>query len=649
VELPAPNRHAQVARPRCPLPVLLAACLVGVLAGCSSTFQRRDWSHYTGPGAEYFQKEELTFPHVDDPLEPINRVTAGVNYALLRYLYAPTAAIYRHFVPHGVRVHLVKAGVNLLYPVRVINNLLQAKWKEAGEETGRFVINTTVGVLGLFDPALDMGLDPHPEDFGETFAHWGWKNSTYLYLPLVGPSTFRDGLGLIPEWYAYPANADWRVAGAFTFNSQSDSVEPLLRTINAYYDAYEPARTIYTITREVDLTDFTWKSDESESTQSLESIFLTPEDPHFAEISTTSMVPLARHHELPFTLWIQPESAPLFYLVPGLGGNRLGESSIALAEILYKSGASVVTVSNPTNWEFVANASTVNLPGYVPVDSRNLHGAISSIDRLLEERLPGRFTSRGLAGMSMGALQTLFIAADEASFETQELLPFDVYVALNPPVNLEYAMLQLDRFYNAPMSFPANERDRRIEEIFAKVIYLSHGELWPGMELPFTRIESEFLIGMSFRMDLQFTILQTQDRHDMGVLKTPQSLLRRAPAFREASEYSFMEYLYAFVLPYYSSIDPRITFDDAGAAKMFADCDVRSVGEGLATNDRVLVFSNENDFVLRPEDITWLKDVLGERAHFFPAGGHLGNLHRKAIQEVIKGIVTDKLAATTTP
>jgi hypothetical protein len=119
------------------------------------------------------------------------------------------------------------------------------------------------------------------------------------------------------------------------------------------------------------------------------------------------------------------------------------------------------------------------------------------------------------------------------------------------------------------------------------------------------------------------------------VLRTPRSWWRRAPAFREASEYSYLEYVYAFLLPYYAGREPRIGFDEAGARTLFADCDLRSIGTELAANPKVRVFANENDFLLRPEDIAWLRERLGERAHFFPAGGHVGNLHREEIQDVI--------------
>jgi hypothetical protein len=422
-------------------------------------------------------------------------------------------------------------------------------------------------------------------------------------------------------------------------NKRSDEVEPALRLIAANYDAYEPARLLFTLGRELDVGDFAWTSDESGPTQTLDSIFLTPEDQAFPERGRGGEVRLSPEQDLPFTLWLQPEPAPLVYVVPGLGGHRLGDASLGLAEVFYAEGNSVVTLSNPTNWEFVAHGSSVELPGYAPADARDLHRALTAIDRQLATTWPGRFTSKRLAGISLGAFHALFIAADEARAMQDELVRFDVYLALNPPVNLEHAMTQVDGFYNAPLSFPVEERAQRIEEIFGKVLYLSEGELWPGMDLPFTRIEAEFLIGLAFRLDLQYTILQTQDRHDRGVLQTPRSKLRRAPAFREAAEYSYLEYMYAFVLPYYAEGDTSITFDEAGAVRMFADCDLRSIAAELAANERVRLFTNENDFVLRPVDLEWLREHLGERAHIFPAGGHLGNLHRKAIQEVIEGIV----------
>jgi ABC-type transporter lipoprotein component MlaA len=619
--------------------VALLLLLVGSLA-CSTPVRRKDWSHYDGPGATYFHREEIEFPHVDDPIEPANRVSAFVDLQLTRYIFSPLTGLYRLIVPQTVRVHLAKAGDNILFPTRFVNNLLQGKWSETWEETERFGINTTVGVLGLFDPATNMGLHPHPEDFGQTLATWGWSRSLYLYLPILGSSTLRDGIGLIPDTYTDPTTYYLPASLARRFITISDQVDDALRQVEANYDAYELARTLYILNREVDVENFSWRSDQSGPTQSLETIFLTPKDFSFPGDGDDETIAIPwTGEELPYTVWLQPESAPLVYLLPGLGGHRLGDATLGLAEMLYRGGNSVVTISNPTNWEFIKFASSAELPGYAPIDALDVHRTISAIDAELEKEYPRSFTSKRLAGISLGAFLTLYIAATEDEAESDGLLRFDVYLALDPAVSFEHALLQLDRFYNAPLVFPAEERAAKIDEIFAKVLYLSHGELEPGAALPFTRLESEFLIGLSFRMDLQFLLLQSQDLHDRGVLQTKRSLTRRAPAFREASEYSFMEYVYGFVLPYLAEQELGIAFDESGAKTLFERCDLRAIESGLRANERVRVFANENDFLLRPEDIEWLKSVLGERAHFFPAGGHLGNLHRKSIQEAIKSVV----------
>lgn len=626
------------------LRTLVALILLLTLGACRTTYERRDWSHYTGPGAKYFQSEELPFPHVDDPLEPINRVSAAADYGLSRYVFAPLANLYRHAVPVFVRKHLAKVGENLLYPTRGINNLLQGEWHELGEESLRFVVNSTIGILGFFDPATSMHLEPHPEDFGQSFAKWGWRNSTYLFLPIYGPSTVRDGLGKIPDelsdplYYYFPAS--WARRG----NLLSDQIEASLRLVETNYDPYEPARTLYTLNRDVDVKNFSWHRDESSATQTLDAVFLTFEDPKFPGERTTARTGVGTGRHIAYSYWLQPEPSPLVYIVPGLGGHRLSDSTLGLAEIAFQHGNSVVTISNPTNWEFIDDAASVDMPGFVPQDSRDLHAAITAIDRELEQKFAGRFTSKRLAGISMGALQTLFIAAAEKEATTAGLLAFDVYLAMDTPVNLEHAMTHVDAFYNAPLEFPPKERQERIEEILRKVLYLSRGELEPGMELPFSQIESQFLIGLSFRMDLQYVIMQVESLHHVGVLKTRPTWVQRAPTFREASEYSYMEYMYAYVLPYYSRRDPSLTFDDEGARTMFERCDLHSIADGLRANDKVRLFSNENDFLLRPEDVSWLKQLLGDRAKFFPAGGHLGNLHRKAIQDIIEG--TAKKAAT---
>jgi ABC-type transporter lipoprotein component MlaA len=631
-------------RRRARLAVLLVAGAPAV-AGCATIAERhRDWTSYDGPGAAYFHAEEVEFPSVADPLEPLNRVTAKVNYELLRWVIAPSAKVYRGVVPGPVRTRAGMAFENLLFPTRFANNLLQGKLREGGVEAARFAINTTVGLLGLFDPAQGSGLHPYPEDFGQTFATWGWKPSTYVFLPFLGPSTLRDGVGEIPDAFIDPAFYFFPASLVRGYNKLGDHVEADLRTVDSAYDAYEVGRTLYTLQREVDVADFEWHADESGPTQTLSAIFLAPRDADFAARAETEHARIdGARPALPYSLWLQPAPAPLMYVVPGFGGNRLSDSAVAIAEIAFERGHSVVVVSNPTNWEFMRFGAGVTVPGFGPVDAHDVHVALSAIDRELEARLPGRFRARRLAGISLGAYSALWIAAGrdrEASgagsgARRGSLLEFELYLALNPPVSIEHALLQLDRFYNAPLAFPPEERAERIEAIFAKALYLSNGDLQPGMELPFTELESRFLIGMAFRLDLQYMILQSQELFDSKILLTRRSRLNMAPAFREAARYSYMEYLYAFVLPYFADREDDITSDEAGARRLFERSDLHAAADALRDSARVRVFTNENDFLLRPEDVAWLRETLGDRLTLSEQGGHLGNLYSEYMQSVI--------------
>jgi phospholipid-binding lipoprotein MlaA len=128
-----------------------------------------------------------------DPFEKVNRATYAFNDALDRMLARPAAKLYRRAVPEGGRVAISNFVSNLEYPTTVVNSALQGKFKEAGQGTARFLLNSTVGLAGLFDPATKLGLPRADEDFGQTLGRWGVPSGPYIVLPGFGPSTLRDG------------------------------------------------------------------------------------------------------------------------------------------------------------------------------------------------------------------------------------------------------------------------------------------------------------------------------------------------------------------------------------------------------------------------------------------------------------------------
>lgn len=131
-----------------------------------------------------------------DPWEPFNRRVHAFNNVVDRAIAKPLAQAYVAVVPRPVRRGVDNFFNNLGQPVSALNALLQGKPGQAGQALGRFLVNSTLGVAGLFDPASSMRIPNRREDFGQTLGIWGWRNSRYVELPLFGPRTVRDTFGL---------------------------------------------------------------------------------------------------------------------------------------------------------------------------------------------------------------------------------------------------------------------------------------------------------------------------------------------------------------------------------------------------------------------------------------------------------------------
>ena len=161
-------------------------------------------------------------PHPDDPWEGFNRSVWAFNRGLDKAIVKPIAQGYQYITPDFIEQGIANFVDNLAYTVTVANLLLQGRFDDFGTALGRLVLNSTFGLGGLVDVATVEGITRHDEDFGQTFAVWGWKESPYLMLPFLGPSTLRDGIGRVPEIWVDGEDIIARKTGRF---------EPLIGTI----------------------------------------------------------------------------------------------------------------------------------------------------------------------------------------------------------------------------------------------------------------------------------------------------------------------------------------------------------------------------------------------------------------------------------
>jgi phospholipid-binding lipoprotein MlaA len=223
-----------------------AACLAAATLGCATPPDRSDKEAYA------------EFEAINDPLEPLNRTIFEVNRGLDAMFLRPLADFYRLLLPPPFREGVHNVLTNLRSPIVLANDLLQAEWERAGTTTGRFVVNTTLGVGGLADWATDFGLQYHNEDFGQTLAVWGLPEGPFLMLPLLGPSNPRDAAGIAVDnlvfdpiaWWvrASPDDRQWAQyvrTGGQVIDARAQNVEELDDVEKSSLDYYAAIRSLY--------------------------------------------------------------------------------------------------------------------------------------------------------------------------------------------------------------------------------------------------------------------------------------------------------------------------------------------------------------------------------------------------------------------
>ncbi len=200
-------------------------------------------------------KEDIENEEIADPLEPMNRAFFDFNQFLDTLLVRPAAELYRNILPEPVRDSVRNFLRNLNSPVVFFNDLFQGEGKRAETTFNRFLINTTLGVVGLFDVAYDMGHPYHDEDFGQTLAVWGADEGIYLVLPILGPSTTRDATGIVVDIFLDPLTyvaagydiEEWfytrRIVGGI--DTRSRNIETLDQLKRESLDFYSLIRSIY--------------------------------------------------------------------------------------------------------------------------------------------------------------------------------------------------------------------------------------------------------------------------------------------------------------------------------------------------------------------------------------------------------------------
>ncbi len=221
---------------------LCALALIACITGCATT------------------QEPTSSQDVADPVEPLNRAIFSFNMFVDTWLLEPVARAYRFATPETARRSVANFLANLRSPVIFANDALQGERERAGTTLGRFMINTTLGVAGLFDAASALGHPRHDEDFGQTLGKWGVKSGPYLMLPVLGPSTLRDSIARLPEQYTNPVqyleddSTRYIITGISVIDMRAGLLD-LDVQLEKSYDKYAFIRSAWLQRREYQVTD----------------------------------------------------------------------------------------------------------------------------------------------------------------------------------------------------------------------------------------------------------------------------------------------------------------------------------------------------------------------------------------------------------
>jgi len=602
------------------VPVIFAMAASLLLGGC---VHMSDFSPVSSlPEPSNPADRELMPGSLSDPIEPVNRVFFAIDETLFTLVVEPTTRGYNKVIPKPARTGLKNFRKNLFYPVRLGNNALQGKWSNVGTETKRFLINTTVGVLGFGDPASKkFNLDPADEDLGQTLGTWGWNKQTYLYLPFLGAGSGRDLLGRGGDFFMDPASLIPEAKMGLEFNLLSFDAKTTREILETEFDPYTLNKMFYTQRRALKVIDAqpVEESEDTAQTQTMEALFSRPDNSMFARLATVGFVqPEGFRTPMPYSLWPQDHHAPIAFVLPGLGGHRLNTRALALAELAHLEGYHVVCFSNNLNWEFIRSAPEGYLPGFLDDDLKYIRQLQTAVQAGLNTELgANRIIGKpAIMGFSMGGWYTLNLAA------TNPPDTFGHALSINPPLDLTIGLKALDRLFRAPANNP--NRATIMQSALLKMLINNDSVPGQGFKSPYSDLEASYVIGLSYRLTLRQTIMTSHN------LRPGSNVINHVNAF------SYDDY-------FKKIMTPRLADRNITEANLAASSDLRTREAGLMAAPNLKLVLTSNDFLLTQDNLAWFRDKFGERVIYSEKGGHMGHIWKPEVKAKMREAIRWKI------
>ncbi|RYZ93627.1 MAG: hypothetical protein EOP06_00225 [Proteobacteria bacterium] len=330
------------------------------------------------------------------------------------------------------------------------------------------------------------------------------------------------------------------------------------------------------------------------------------------------------------------KASPLVFVVAGLGGTAEEGSALFIGDVLSRGGYNVAVVPNPFSWQFVLKRSRVAMPGFIPTETQELLDMMVEVRNCLARKsvTPSETSA---VGYSLGAVHLGLLQLQMSRGEIKSEIHFKRLVLINPPLNIPYALDQIDNLERKKDEYSADQRTLLWGVMLHKVGSLGKPKKGGDYgvyvrnaisELKVSPHQAAFLIGESFRSSLTDLIFASQQVRDRGVLREPVGRFKRNSRMEEASGILYGQYMNDYMMPFWQ--DRRGT--EYARTEFANQASLSRSVRALGKESSVRLIHNQDDFLTDSEDLKALDSELGSRSLVFRYGGHVGNLWSPAVQ-----------------
>lgn len=683
------------------VPVLLAAFVLLGVAGCHHPAERYPEAH---PGA-WTPTDVETMLGGDDPCEPWNRSMFACTDFLMDYVADPVGRVYTSIFPRPFVEHFNNVCVNLEYPARLFSSLLRAEWGAAGDETLRFLLNTTVGIVGIFDVAQSWFHIPSSEaDFGSTFAHWGIGSGHTFMLPIVPALNGRDMLGMIFD-SAFDIKTYIPYAGYATFLNRMVIAHSAYSSVtDDVLDPYKSFRQMMLLRKELQIKMWFYRYIKQQiANHKLNAIKpyvpLIPPKPapkpenitakwyalnfyNSQNPVTDSLRVMMFQPQTDYDKWYMPRS--LFdssfngkrsvyklELVPDRPRARYSyyERKIdrkqpvvkreELVLILPGIGGSINTSSavalaeifHRKDCKVAVFDSTFNWNFIVSDSKGKLPGFLPDdaerVRTLLKAAIADMRKRELIPEKCRITLAGYSLGGLHtlkiAELETKKtVLGIDQFIAVNPPVSLRHAMMRIDELAGTSANWSKTQLLKKLHDACGKAFVL------------FTKRYQTFAgdkYDKNYRIDIEDDIARIfagfylrLALRDVLLASHREKALPGLPDYRWGRRHRLYEVIDRVTMQEYAEKFLAPNYPGKSLDELFRQSALPSFADAIKDHPGVKIIHNYDDFLLNDAERRYLDEAFTSKLTWFSHGGHLGNLYYLPVRNILSSPVPDRNA-----